>query len=75
MVVVKDINKLKQDIISSGYNYTELARNIGVSKTTISQILTGTRNPSPKNAVKICEQLKRQFNHYFFIKSIHKSEQ
>lgn len=73
MVVVKNIDKLKNDIISNGYNYSDLAKMIGVSKSTISQILTGVRNPSPKNAVKICEQLNKQFNYYFFIEGVHKS--
>lgn len=75
MVVVRDMEKLRNDTAKAGLTYSNLAKSIGVSKTTIGSIYTGKRNPSPKVAVKICEILGVQFENIFFVSSVHKKEQ
>lgn len=71
MVIVKNKEKLRQDIIRAGFSITNLAKNVGCSKAHISSIINHERNPSPVIAVKICEQVKGQFDDYFFIESVH----
>ena len=75
MIVVKDMETLRKDTVLAGLSYAELAKDIGVSKTTIGSIYTGKRNPSPRVAMKLCERLNNQFERYFFIESVHKTEQ
>ena len=75
MIVVKDKEKLRNDIFRAGYTFTRLAKNIGCSKAHISSIINHERNPSAVIAVKICEQIKGQFDEYFFIESVHKKKQ
>lgn len=75
MVIVKNRDKLKEDIIKAGFNITTLAKNIGYSKAHISSIINNDRNPSGTVAVKICEQIKGKFDDYFFIESVHKNKQ
>ena len=75
MVVVKNMKLLRDDTAKAGYTYAGLAKEIGVSKTTIGSIYTGKRNPSPRVAIKICEHLGKQFELYFFVSNVHKKEQ
>lgn len=75
MVVVKDMDKLKRTTVLRGFTQSELAKKIGVSRNTICSIFKGIRNPSPKIAVKICEQLNVSFEYIFFIEGVHKKEQ
>lgn len=75
MVLVKNKEKLKEDITRAGFSITNLAKNVGCSKAHISSILNHERNPSATIAVKICEQIKGKFDNYFFIESVHKKEQ
>lgn len=74
MIVVKDMERLRKVTFLKGFSYSQLAKNIGVSKTTIGSIYTGKRNPSPKIAVNICEQIEEPFDNIFFIESVHKKE-
>lgn len=74
-IIVRDLEKLIKKIIENGFSYRQLAKEIGVSQTTISLLLKGERNPSPENAVKICNALKCQFDDIFFINNIDKSKQ
>jgi DNA-binding helix-turn-helix protein len=74
MVIVKDKEKLKRDIILAGFSITSLAKEVGCSKAHISSIVNHERNPSGTIAVKICEQIKGKFDDYFFIESVHKKE-
>lgn len=71
MIVVKNPKKLKEDLTSNGNTMTSIAEKTGYSKAYISSIATGTRNPNPAIAVKICELLKKQFEEYFFIRNVH----
>lgn len=75
MIVLRDKEKLLQDMARAGLGVTSLAENVGCSKAHISGIINHVRNPSPFIAVKICEQLKGQFDNYFFIESVHKLKQ
>lgn len=71
MIVLKNPQKLKQDIADNGETITSIARQTGYSKAYISAIITGIRNPNEKVAIKICEILGEQFDTYFFIQSVH----
>lgn len=75
MILVKDREKLCNDIQIAGYSVTKLAEKVGCSKAHISAIINHARNPSAIIAVKICEQIKGQFDDYFFIESVHKKKQ
>lgn len=72
MIVVINKEKLREDIIRAGYSITSLAKEIGYSKAHLSSIVNHERNPSAVVAVKICEQIKGQFDDYFYIESVHK---
>lgn len=72
MIVVLNREALKEDTIKAGFSVTGLAKKVGCSKAHISSILNGERNPSAVIAVKICEQIKGNFDKYFFIESVHK---
>ncbi len=74
MVIVKDMNKLREDTAKAGLTYANLSRKIHVSKTTIGSIYTGKRNPSAKVACDICKELKQPFDKYFFVSVVHKKE-
>lgn len=74
-VLVKDIDKLIEMIVKSGFSYRQLAREAHCSQTQICLILKGERNPSPENAVNICNALKCQFDDVFFINCVDKSKQ
>ena len=75
MIVLIDKEKLKEDMIKAGFTVTSLAKKIGCSKAHISSIVNHDRNPGALIAVKICEQLQKQFEDYFFIESVHKKKQ
>ncbi len=72
MIVVKNPQKLKEDLTSNGNTITSVAEKLGYSKAYISSIITGVRNPNEKVSVGICELLEKQFNEYFFIRTVHK---
>lgn len=72
MIVVKDPEKLKKDLTSNGNTMTLVAEKLNCSKAYISSIVSGTRNPNEKIAIGICELLGKQFERYFFIRSVNK---
>ena len=72
MIVVKNPQKLKEDLTSNGNTITAIATKLGYSKAYISSIVTGIRNPNEKVAIGICELLGEQFETYFFIRGVHK---
>lgn len=72
MIVVKNPQKLKEDLTSNGNTITSAAEELGYSKAYISSIITGIRNPNEKVSIGICELLGKQFEDYFFIRSVHK---
>lgn len=72
MIVVKDPQLLKQALTSNGRTITSVAQELGYSKAYISSIVTGVRNPNEKVAIGICELLEKQFDNFFYIRSVHK---
>lgn len=72
MIVVKNPQKLKEDLTKDGNTITAIAKELGFSKAYISSIVTGVRNPNGKIAIGICELLGEQFETYFFIQNVHK---
>ena len=72
MIVVKNPQKLKEDLTSNGNTMTSVAEKLNYSKAYVSSIVTGVRNPNEKIAIGICELLEKQFDEYFFIRSVHK---
>ena len=72
MIVVKNPQKLKEDLTSDGNTITSVAEELGYSKAYISSIVTGIRNPNEKVSIGICELLEKQFEEYFFIRTVHK---
>lgn len=74
MIVVKNPQRLKEDLTSNGNTITSVAEKLGYSKAYISSIVTGIRNPNEKVSIGICELLGKQFNEYFFIQTVHKKD-
>ncbi len=72
MIVVKNPQKLKEDLTSNGNTITSRAEKLGYSKAYLSSIITGARNPNEKVSIGICELLGKQFEDYFFIRNVHK---
>ena len=72
LIIVKNPQKLKEDLTSNGNTITAIAEELGYSKAYISSIITGVRNPNEKVSIGICELLGKQFEDYFFIRSVHK---
>lgn len=72
MIIVKNPELLKKDLTSNGYTMTSIAEDLGYSKAYISSIASGVRNPNAEIAIGICELLKKQFETYFFIRSVNK---
>lgn len=66
MIVVKNPQRLKEDLTSNGNTITSVAEKLGYSKAYISSIVTGIRNPNEKVSIGICELLGKQFNGIFF---------
>lgn len=73
MIVVKNPQKLKEDLTTNGNTMTAIAEKLRCSKAYISSITTGIRNPNEKIAIGICELLNEQFETYFFIRSVNKT--
>lgn len=71
MIVVKNPKKLKNDLTSNGNTITSIAKQLGYSKAYISSIVTGIRNPNEKVSIGICELTGKQFEDYFFIRTVH----
>jgi len=72
-VYVKNVDTFVGMIVKAGYSYRQLAKEANVDPTTISLIIKGERNPSPKTAVDICTALRCQFDDIFFIENAYKS--
>lgn len=72
-IILKDKEILIEKTVEKGLSYRQLAKEVGVSQTTISLIINGERNPSPKTAISICNVLRCQFDDIFFIQSDYKS--
>jgi len=49
---------IKQEIKNSPYTQKQVAKMIGISETSMSQIVVGTYKPTQKNIDKICKALR-----------------
>lgn len=74
MIVVKEPEKLKTDLTCGAFSMSNVGRVLGYSKAFLSQICKGTRTPNPQLAVGICEILGKQFEDYFFISNVDKTQ-
>lgn len=72
LIVVKNPALLKEALTTKGNTMTSVAENLGYSKAYISSIVSGVRNPNATVAIGICELLQKQFDEYFFIRSVNK---
>lgn len=72
MIVVKEPQKLKEDILSL-CTMTRCGEIVGYTKSYISSIISGVRNPNPDISIKLCELLNKQFEDYFFIQNVNKT--
>lgn len=72
LIVVKEPQKLKEALTTKGRTMTSIAKELGYSKAYISSIVSGVRNPNEKVAIGICEVLGKQFENFFYIRSVNK---
>ena len=59
-------NKLKEFRQKAGMTQTQLAKEVGSSKNTISSIETGQFNPTAKLALILCIALDKKFEELFY---------
>ncbi len=59
-------NNLKKARTENGYSQAALAKEIGVSRNTISSIETGQFNPTAKLALILCIALDQKFEDLFY---------
>lgn len=59
-------NNLKKAHTEKGYSQAALAKEIGVSRNTISSIETGQFNPTAKLALILCIALDQKFEDLFY---------
>ncbi|EJE98064.1 helix-turn-helix transcriptional regulator [Liquorilactobacillus mali] len=70
-ILLKNIilkNRLKVARAEKGLNQSQLAKLVGVSRQTISNIETGEFVPSAKLALLLCVALDEQFEELFYFK-------
>lgn len=70
-ILLKNIilkNRLKVARAEKGLNQSQLAKLVGVSRQTISNIETGEFVPSAKLALLLCVALDKQFEELFYFK-------
>ena len=60
-------NRLKEYRRQNKISQSELARRVGVSRTTISSIETGQYCPTAKLACLICAELDKKFEDVFYL--------
>lgn len=74
-VMIKDINEFVEKIVEAGLSYRQLAKKANTNPTTITLLIKGERNPSPKLAINICKALNCNFDDIFFINGVYNSKQ
>jgi DNA-binding XRE family transcriptional regulator len=74
-IYIRDRQKLNESIMKKGLTRRGFGKAIGLSHSTITQLLNGSRNPSPPTARKIVEFLESDFDEIFFIDDGYKSNQ
>jgi len=71
-IKVKDPDALKKKIISSGYNISQFAIQLGISYTHMHGIVSGKSHNGAKLSKKICSILNCEFDDIFFIDTLTK---
>ena len=59
-------NRLKEARSEQGLSQSQLAEMVGVSRNTISSIVTGQFNPTAKLALVLCIALDKKFEELFY---------
>lgn len=59
--------KFEETLIRKGLSKRGFAKMANIADVTIIQITSGSRNPSPRTAKKICEALGAEFDELFVI--------
>lgn len=70
---VRDKQKLNEFIMRKGFTRRGFGQAVGLSHSTVVQILNGNRNPSPPTAKKIADFLEADYDEIFFIDDGYKS--
>lgn len=65
MTIFINSNRLKRAMFLKGYNISELASELGVGVSYLSQILNNKKTPSPKLAKKIANTLDVEIKDIF----------
>lgn len=73
-IKLKNPVELKKMLILNGLTQTDFAKSIEVTLPYFNQIINEERNPSPKIAKKIVEELALNFEDIFFIDGVWKSK-
>lgn len=66
-VTLKDRLELRLLIAMKGFSLRGFSREIGISQGYLSQILKGSKNPSPVIAFKVASGLGKEVSEIFFI--------
>jgi Predicted transcriptional regulators len=74
-ILIRDRIKLQEAVMKRGFTRRGFGQAIGISHSTVVQLLNGNRNPSPPIAKKIADFLEEEFDTIFFIENGYKSEQ
>lgn len=74
-IKLKNVQFIKEMIARSGYSIRDFGEAVGISKPYVVQIVNGQRNPSPKVAKSIIDNLGCQFDDIFFIENDSKRNQ
>lgn len=66
-VKLKGEMQFNELLIKQGYSKRSFAKSISIGESTIIQICSGDRSPSPRTAKRICEALECSFDDIFEI--------
>lgn len=66
-VALKDKSEIRLLIAMKGFSLRGFSKEIGISQGYLSQILKGSKNPSPVIAFKVARGLEKEVSEIFFI--------
>lgn len=66
MIKVRDVKSLKAEILRAGYNYSDFARCIGISRSALNNVFKRQRI-SASMAKKISDELHKEFDNFFML--------
>lgn len=64
MIKVRDVAQLKAEILRAGYNYSDFARCIGISRSALNNVFKRKRISAP-TAKKVSDELHKCFDIFF----------